>query len=129
MFGGLRRLELQMIAANTIPAPELSTARVFPARRRVRFVAPGYVASLQAQLAISKGQLQAWAAFAATLSANRRRMQRVDDEDQPFGLIEDRLAALGSMRHAAAELFPVLSADQQCKALQLLPLCCLPQST
>jgi hypothetical protein len=89
-----------MIAANTIPARELSTARVFPARRRVRSVVPGYVASLQAQLAITKGQLRAWAAFAATLSANSRRMHRVDDEDQPFGpLLPPLLLAASSPTH------------------------------
>jgi hypothetical protein len=83
-------------------------------------------ASLKAQLGITEDQSRAWAEFAATLSANRRRMQRTDDED-PFGLVEDRLVALGSMRRAAGELFSVLRADQECKALQLLPLCCLPQ--
>ena len=116
-----------MIAASTIPAQELSITRIVPARRRVRSGAAGYVASLKAQLAITEDQLRAWGEFAATLSANSRRMQRTDDEDQPFGLAEDRLAALGSMRRAAGKLFPVLRAAQQCKALQLLPLCCLPQ--
>ena len=108
-----------MIEANTIP-------RIFPTRRRGRSGAADYVASLKAQLAITENQFRAWVEFAATLSANSRRMQRTDDEDQPFGLIEDRLAALGSMRRAARKLFPVLRADQQCKVLQLLPLCCLP---
>ena len=116
-----------MIAANTIPALELSTTGILPTRRRVRPVATGYGASLKAQLGITEDQSRAWAEFAATLSANRRRMQRTDDED-PFGLVEDRFVALGSMRRAAGELFSVLRADQQCKALQLLPLCCLPQS-
>ena len=117
-----------MISANTIPALELSTTRILPTRARVRSGAAGYVATLKAQLAITEDQLRAWVEFAGTLSENSRRMQRTDDEDQPFGLAEDRLAALGSMRRAAGKLFPVLRADQQCKALQLLPLCCLPQS-
>jgi len=117
-----------MIAANTICGHELSTTRILPTRRRVRSGAAGYVASLKVLLAITEDQLRAWAEFAATLSANSRRMQRTNDEDQPFGLVEDRLAALASMRRAAGELFPILRADQQCKALQLLPLCCLPQS-
>ena len=117
-----------MIAANTNPGREMSAARTRPARRRVRSGADGYVAALKAQLAITEDQSQVWAEFAATLSANSRRMQRTDDEDQPFGLVEDRLTALGSMRRAAGELFPVLRAEQQCKALHLLPLCCLPPS-
>jgi hypothetical protein len=83
---------------------------------------------MKIQLAITEDQLQAWVEFAATLSANGRRMHCTDDEDQPFGPVEDRLAALGSMRRAAGELFSVLRADQQRKALLLLPLCCLPQS-
>lgn len=117
-----------MIAASTIPALELSTTTIPLTRRRVRSGAAGYVASLKAQLAINEDQLLGWAEFAATLSANSRRMQRTDDDDQPFGLVEDRLAALASMRRVTGQLFPVLRADQQCKALQLLPLCCLPQS-
>lgn len=117
-----------MIAANEIPAQEPPATRIVPARKRVRSGAAGYVASLEDQLDVTEDQWPVWAEFAATLSANSRRMQRTDDEDQPFGLAEDRLAALGSMRRAAGKLFPVLGADQQCKALQLLPLCCLPQS-
>jgi len=117
-----------MIATNAIPAPALSTASVLPSPRRVRSGAADYVSSLKAQLAITEDQLGAWVEFAATLSANRRRMQRADGEDQPFGLVEDRLSALESMRRATGELFPVLRADQQRKALHLLPLCCLPQS-
>jgi hypothetical protein len=121
-------VEFLMISANTIPAQELSTTRILPARTRVRSGAAGHLSSLKAQLAITEDQLRAWVEFAATLSANTRRMHRTDDEDQPFGLVEDRLAALGSMRRAAGELFSVLRADQQHKALQLLPLCCLPHS-
>ncbi len=118
-----------MIGASAHPARELSTVRLHPAARRVRSGADDYVAGLEAQLAISESQLQAWAGFAAALSANGRRMRSDnDEEDQPFGPLRDRLAALRSMRHAAAELFPVLSAAQQCRARQLLPLCCLPQA-
>jgi hypothetical protein len=117
-----------MIAANTIPALEVSIRRI-PAPRRVRSSPADYVASLKAELGITEHQLRAWGEFAAALSANSRRMQGTDDEDQPFGLIERRLAALDSMRRAARELFTVLRAGQQCKAFQLLPLCCLPQST
>jgi hypothetical protein len=114
-----------MIGASTNPAQELSTTRIVPSRRRGRSDAAGYVASLKAQLAITEDQLRAWVEFAATLSANSRRMQRTDAEDQPFGLVEDRLLALDSMKRAAGELFSMLRADQQRKALQLLPLCCL----
>jgi hypothetical protein len=117
-----------MIAANTIPAQELSTTRILPPRRRGRSDAAGYVASLKAKLGITKDQLQAWAKFAATLSANRRRMQRSNDEDEPFGLLHDRIAALRSMRQAAAELLLILNPAQQRKALQILPLCCLARS-
>lgn len=117
-----------MITASTIPAEQPARRKILPGGRRVRSGAVPYVASLKAQLAITEGQLLAWAEFAATLSANTRRMQRIGDEDQPFGLIKDRLAALGSMRRAAGELFSVLCPDQQYKALQLLPLCCLQQS-
>jgi LTXXQ motif family protein len=115
-----------MIAANTIPALELPTTRILPTRRRVRSGAAGHLASLKAQLGITEDQSRTWAKFAATLSANRRTMQRNEMKD-PFGRVEDRLVALGSMRRAAGELFSVRRVDQQCKALQLLPLCCLPQ--
>lgn len=115
-----------MIATSTNPA-RTSAASFHPAARRVLSGAD-HVASLRARLVITERQSPAWAVFAATLSANSRRLQDVGDEDQPFGLVEDRLAALSSMRHAAAALFPLLSAAQQRRALQLLPLCCLPQS-
>lgn len=117
-----------MMAADTNPGQETRAARAHPARRRAWPGAAGHVASLKAQLAITEDQLRLWAEFAATLSANNRRMQRAGDADHPFGLVEDRLAALGSMRHAAAELIAVLRSDQRHGAFQLLPLCCLPPS-
>jgi hypothetical protein len=121
-------VDFLMIAANTIPVQELSTTRILPVRRRGRSGAAGYVASLKAQLGITEDQLRAWAKFAATLSANSRRMQRTDDGAEPFGLLQDRLAALCSMRQAAAELLRVLNPAQQRKAFQILPLCCLARS-
>jgi len=45
---------------------------------------------------------------------------------EPFSRVEERLAALARMRDAAAELFAVLGSDQRRRAVQLLPLCCLP---
>ena len=103
-------------------------ARAFPARigSAVTFDpaamggAEGYVAGLKAKLAITEAQAEAWAAFAETLSANARRMQTIDDSgSRPFGRLPDRLAALRSMRHAAARLFPALSAAQQRSAMHL----------
>jgi hypothetical protein len=79
-------------------------------------------------LAITEEQAEAWAAFAATLRANARRMASVDGRaHQPFGALRDRLAALTSMTDAAAQLFAELEAPQQRKAIELLPLCCLPR--
>jgi hypothetical protein len=121
-------MELLMIAADANPGRETSAPRTRPTRRQLGAGADGYVPALKAELAITEVQSQVWAAFAETLSANSHRMQRTDDEDQPFGLIEDRLTALGSMRRAAGELFRVLRAEQRCKAVHLLPLCCLPLS-
>jgi hypothetical protein len=125
---GLQRVDFLMIAANTIPAQELSTTRTLQPRRRARSDAAGYVATLKTKLGITKDQLEAWAKFAATLSANRRRMQPTDDENEPFGLLQNRLAALRRMRQAAAELLLILEPAQQHKALQMLPLCCLARS-
>jgi hypothetical protein len=91
--------------------------------------AENYVVGLKAKLAITEGQTQAWAAFAETLSANARRMRTIDDAgNQPFGRLPDRLAALRSMRRAAPGLFAVLSGSQKRSAMQLLPLCCLPNA-
>lgn len=82
---------------------------------------------LRAKLAITDGQMEAWAAYAEALLANDRRVRSFDDgEDHPFGPLEDRLAALASMRQAAVVLFSVLDATQQRKAMHLLPICCLP---
>jgi hypothetical protein len=86
-----------------------------------------YVADLQAKLAIGEGQMQPWAAFAGTLSANGRRMRDGDcSGDDPFGPLPDRLAALASMRQATEQLFATLTPGQQCTAARILPLCCLP---
>jgi hypothetical protein len=105
-------VEILMIAANTNPG---------------KSGAKGYVADLKTELAITEAQSQAWAAFTSTLLANSRRIQRIYGKVHPFGVIEDRLAALASMRTAAAVLFTVLGESQQRAALQLLPLCCIPR--
>jgi hypothetical protein len=86
------------------------------------------VDSLRAALAIRESQTTAWSAFAATLSANARRLDAVDGtRDHPFGCLQDRLSALGCMREAAAVLLSVLDVAQQQRAQRLLPLCCLPR--
>jgi hypothetical protein len=51
-----------MIAANTIPALEVSIRRI-PAPRRVRSSPADYVASLKAELGITEHQLRAWGEF------------------------------------------------------------------
>lgn len=82
---------------------------------------------LRAKLAITDGQMEAWAAYADVLSANDRRVRTLDDsDDQPFGSLQDRLAPLASMRQAAAVLLSVLDEGQQQRAMPLLPLCCMP---
>jgi hypothetical protein len=86
-----------------------------------------HVADLREKLSIGEGQMQLWAAFADTLSANGRRMRDGNcSGDDPFGPLPDRLAALASMRHAAQQLFATLSPGQQRTAARILPLCCLP---
>jgi hypothetical protein len=119
-----------MTHVSAIPAEDVSVATFHPAALRLRCAAESYVAELKAKLSITEGQIEAWSEFAEALSANGRRMQSVDDgdRDQPFGPLQDRLAALGSMWHAAAELFAVLGTSQQLRAVQLLPLCCLPRT-
>ena len=115
-----------MLQASAFPARIVSAATFDPAAMRG---AESYVVGLKAKLAITEGQTEAWTAFAETLSANARRMRTIDDAgNQPFGRLPDRLAALRSMRHAAARLFPALGAAQQRSAMQLLPLCCLPNA-
>jgi len=52
-----------------------------------------------------------------------------DATDQPFGTLEDRLDARDAMQQAASGLFAVLDTAQQQTAMQLLPLCCLPNAT
>jgi hypothetical protein len=68
-----------------------------------------------------------WKQFAASLRANRRRMQAFEEVEQPFGTLEDRLVARDTMQQAATDLFAVLDMVQQRIAARLLPLCCLPQ--
>jgi hypothetical protein len=93
----------------------------------VRTGADRYVAELQTKLAIADHQRHAWLLFAASLFANRWRMQAFDDvTDLPFGCLEDRLAARDGMTRAAADLLAVLDSVQRRIAGQLLPLCCLP---
>jgi hypothetical protein len=94
----------------------------------------GLLADMEKMLAITPRQAQAWEGFAATLESNACRMRSLpvageasrDALDLTFGTPRARLAALGSMRAAAADLFAVLSAAQQRAAARVLPLCCLP---
>jgi hypothetical protein len=103
----------------------LSTGNVRPSSDRRN--ADQYIAGLEAKLAIRDSQKAAWELFAERLRANRRRLQAHDHTtDQPFGTLEDRLAARESMQRAAAHLFAALDTVQQQTAVQLLPLCCLP---
>ena len=114
-----------MLQDSAISTRQMSAATCRTAAKRVPSDAG--IASLEAQLSISESQTKAWAAFAETLSANSRRLDTVDGvRDHPFGRLEDRLAALSSMRQAGAVLFSALNVAQQRKAIRLLPLCCLP---
>ncbi|HZT47333.1 MAG TPA: Spy/CpxP family protein refolding chaperone [Hyphomicrobiaceae bacterium] len=93
-----------------------------------------FLADMEKALAITPRQAQAWEGFAATLESNACRMRSLpvageaslDALDLAFGTPKARLAALDSMRAAAADLFAVLSAAQQRTAARVLPLCCLP---
>ena len=112
----------------TIQSREVAAQSIRARGRRLGSGAKNYVAGLQATLAITEHQMEPWTAFAQSLCANRRRMESEEcAEDLPYGTLEDRLAALASMRHATAQLCGVLDTNQQRKALQLLPLCCLPR--
>ena len=118
-----------MTPASASQTREAPAGPFLPRAGRVRSGAERYVAGLRAALAITEDQMEAWTAFAESLWANRQRMGTGDyAESLPYGALEDRLTALASMRHAAAELFAVLDAAQQRKALLSLPLCCLPQA-
>jgi hypothetical protein len=96
----------------------------------VRARSERYIADLQAKLAITERQMDAWKLFAGSLRANQRRMQAFEgDTEQPFGALQDRLSALDTMRQAAAELFAILDSAQHRAASRLLPLCCLPAAS
>ena len=108
------------------PGCDVTMAPVSSMRRD----AAKHIADLQAKLAISEAQMAAWELFAESLRANRRRMQTfVEETEQPFGALEDRLAARDAMRHAAADLFAVLDRAQRQTAMRLLPLCCWPPAS
>jgi hypothetical protein len=93
----------------------------------IRRGAEQYLADLKAKLAISRDQTDAWERFAASLRANRGRMETSEDAaGQPFGRLADRRTALDTMRQAATELFALLGPAQQRAASRVLPLCCLP---
>jgi hypothetical protein len=116
-----------MVHPHAIPLRNPAARKFLAAARRGRPDAAGSIAGLEAELSISESQMMAWAGFAETLSANARRLDGVNGtKDHPFGRLPARLAALHSMRRAAAVLFTVLDAAQQHRAMQLLPLCCLP---
>ena len=116
-----------MFQLNAMPSRDKPKVQFHATVKRPRSDAADSIAVLEAELSISGSQIEAWAGFAETLSANARRLDSVDGRrDHPFGHLRDRLAALASMRRAAAVLFSVLDAAQQRRAMQLLPLCCLP---
>lgn len=116
-----------MFQLNAMPSRDQREAQFHAAVKRAPTDAAGSIAGLEAELSISESQMKAWAGFAETLSANARRLDSVDGTiDHPFGRLPARLAALHSMRRAAAVLFSVLDGAQQHRAMQLLPLCCLP---
>lgn len=116
-----------MLQPSAIPLRDLAARNFHAAERRAPLDSIGSIAGLETELSISESQMRAWAGFAETLSANARRLDDVDGvRDHPFGRLPDRLAALASMRRAAAVLFSALDTAQQCRAMQLLPLCCLP---
>lgn len=118
-----------MTPARALQALEAQAGCFLPSAKRVGSGAERYVAGLQATLAITEDQMDVWTAVADSVWANRRRMESGECvEGVPFGALEDRLAALASMRQAAARLYITLDTDQQRKALQLLPLCCLPRA-
>ena len=85
------------------------------------------VAGLRAELIITPDQSHAWERFAAALMSNRERIEAVmTTADEPFGSVDERLAALAQMRRSAAMLLEVLDPGQRRIAMQMLPLCCLP---
>ena len=95
-------------------------------------VQSGYVAQLKRELGIAGAQGEAWEGFAASLSANARRMgaaeSNTEDDvtDLAFGELQDRLTARAAMLRAATELLAVLGPRQQRRATRSLPMCCLP---
>jgi hypothetical protein len=111
-----------MLETNLMSPP----ARIHFGAPRPQWTAKSHLGSLEDQLSITNAQSAAWLRFADTVRANTDRTERV--RHRPFGVREERLAALSSMRAAATELFAVLDTKQRHTALQCLPLCCLPGS-
>lgn len=104
-----RRLGHLIMRTTAIPARNATPAPFRPAPRRLRSGAETYIAGLEAKLSIGPDQMEAWRAFADTLSRKACRMHSDrDHSDEPFGPLPDRLAALASMRRAADRLFGVL---------------------
>ena len=108
------------------PTTEQSVVITFKAERLSRRSgSEAYVADLKSKLAITLSQSGPWSRFAEALRFNARRVNMLD-KGEPFGRLEERLAALTRMREGAAELLATLGLDQRRRAVQLLPLCCLP---
>ena len=108
------------------PPADRSSALTFKAEPLAgRSGCQAHVTSLKIKLAITRSQSGPWSRFAEALRMNARRMTLLH-WGEPFSRVEERLAALARMRDAAAELFAVLGSDQRRRAVQLLPLCCLP---
>jgi hypothetical protein len=87
----------------------------------------GASSNIAAELSLDESQMNAWQAFVETLAANARRLDDVDGRNEhPFGRLQDRVAALASMRQATDVLLSVLDTAQKRRAMRLVPLCCLP---
>jgi hypothetical protein len=119
-------MELLMIRARAVRDLERAAAPLNAIAARPRFSVQSHVESLRTRLSITAAQMHAWTPFAEALSANRRRLDAHAGADEPFGRLEDRLAALDSMRQSAEQLFSILDPSQRSRAIRLLPLCCLP---
>jgi hypothetical protein len=127
------------IGAHVFPTSDLPERAV--RNRAVSRKDETYIDRLERELSITFRQIGHWRAFAAALDANASRLAEtatqqaaggsddgLDGLDSVFGPLEQRLAALSTMRSAADGLFAALTPSQRYLALRVLPLCCLPMT-